>query len=155
MSRDEIKSTIDDFLALIEKGTGSTEVNETKLKLLLDMLALAQQFTAYKFDEKDYIDGPTRAYEDLRTVVAAQFPNYGQYNVAEIVTTNVGEGKAIVGDAIDDIVDIAGDLLEAKWCWENNSPEDGLWHFKNSFESHWSQHLRELQIYLLHLERGT
>ena len=155
MSRSEIKQTIDDFLSLVEKGLVSAEENENQLKLLLDKLAFAQHFVAYKFDEQNYAEEPQKAYEDLRKLVTAQFPNFGCYNVAGDVTKNIGDGKAIVGDAIDDVADIARDLFEAKWCWENNSPEDGLWHFKNSFESHWSQHLRELQIYLLNLERGT
>jgi hypothetical protein len=158
MSRDEIKQTIDDFLLLVEKGCGPTEENEAKLKLLLDKLAFAQHFSTCQFDEKDYADAPRKEYEDLRKLVTAQFPNYGYYNVAEDVTTKIGEGKAIVGDAIDDIADIADiarDLFEAKWCWENNSTEDGLWHFKNEFEIHWKNHLRELQIYLNNLERGT
>jgi hypothetical protein len=123
--------------------------------LLLDKLALAQHFATYKFDERDYADAPDKAYDELRKLVASRFPNYGYYNVAEDVTLKIGESKANVGDAIDDIADIAGDLYETKWCWENNSTEDGLWHFKNNFECHWAQHLRELQIYLLNLERGT
>jgi hypothetical protein len=155
MSRDEIKQTIDDFLSLVEKGCGSTEENEAKLKLLLDKLAFAQHFAAYNFDGTDYADAPSKDYGELRKLVTARFPNYGMYNVAEDVTTNVGQGKAIVGDAIDDITDIVGDLFETKWCWEKNSADDALWHFKFNFESHWSQHLRELQIYLLNFERGT
>lgn len=155
MTRDEIKETIDDFLLLVEKGCGSSQNNEIKLKLLLDKLAMAQDFSSCKFDEKDYAEAPQKTYNDLRALVTAQFPTYGHYNVAEDVTKNVGSGRAIVGDAIDDIADITGDLLEAKWCWENNSIEDGLWHFRNKFEMHWAQHLRELQLYLLNLERGT
>jgi hypothetical protein len=155
MSRDEIKQTIDDFLLLVEKGCGSVEENEAKLKLLLDKLAFAQHSINYKFDEKDYADAPRKKYDELRKLVTAQFPNYGYYNVAEDVTINIGEGKVNVGDAIDDIADMAGDLFEAKWCWENNSTEDGLWHFKNEFEIHWNNHLRGLQIYLINLERGT
>jgi hypothetical protein len=155
MSRDEIKQTIDDFLSLIEKGCGSTEENEAKLKLLLDKLALAQYFVTYKFDKKDYADAPRKTDAELRKMVTVQFPNYGYYNVAEDVTTKIGESNAIVGDAIDDIADIAKELYETKWRWDNNSPEDSLWHFKNNFEMHWGEHLRELQIYLLNLKRGT
>jgi hypothetical protein len=88
-------------------------------------------------------------------LIESRFPNYGYYNVAEDVTQKIGESKATVGDSIDDIADIAGDLYETKWRWENNSPEDGLWFFSNNFQSHWSKHLRELQIYLLNFERGT
>lgn len=155
MSRDEIKQTIEEFLSLVEKGCGSTEANEEKLKLLLDKLALAQHFATYKFDEKDYADAPDTACDELRKLVASRFPNYGYYNVAENVTEDVGEGKTDVGDAIDDIADIAGDLYETKWRWENNSPDDGLWFFRNNFQFHWNEHLRDLQIYLLNLERGT
>jgi hypothetical protein len=155
MSRDEIKQTIDEFLSLVEKGCGSTEKNEAKLKLVLDKLALAQYFATYEFDSKDYADAPRKTDEELQKLVTTQFPNYGYYNVAENVTKDVGEGITNVGDAIDDILDIAKDLYETKWRWENNSPEDGLWFFKNNFQSHWNEHLRGLQIYLLNFERGT
>ena len=155
MSRDEIKQTVDEFLSLVEKGLGSSEENEAKLKLLLDKLALAQHFAIFEFDGKEYAEEPRRDYKELRTLVSARFPNYGNYNVAGDVTTKVGEAEVNVGDAIDDITDIAKDLFEAKFCWENNSPDDGLWYFKFNFDSHWSHHLRGLQIYLLNLERGT
>jgi hypothetical protein len=155
MSRDEIKQTIDQFLLLIEKGYGSVDANAVQLKLFLDKLALAQHFALFKFDEKDYADAPPKAHEDLRKLIVAQFPNYGYYNVAQDVTQRVGDGEVAVGDAIDDIVDIAKDLYEAQWHWEHNSPEDGLWHFANNFQFHWNQHLRELQIYLLNFERDT
>lgn len=155
MTRDEIKQTVDDFVSLVEKGCDSVEENEAKLKLLLDKLALAQHFADYNFDKTDYAEAQTEDYGGRRKLAAARFPHYGIYNVAVDVTKNVGEGKAIVGDSIDDIADITGDLIETKWRWEKNSPEDALCHFKFSFESHWSQHLRELQIYLLNLDRGT
>lgn len=155
MSRDEIKQVIDDFLALVEKGCGSIEENETKLKLLLDKLALAQHFAAYKFDEKVYTEAPSNTEKDLPKLVATRFPKYGYYNVVADVTTKIAETEVNAGDAIDDITDIARDLFETKWRWENNSNDNGLWHFKNSFEIHWAQHLRELQIYLLNFERKT
>ena len=149
MTRDAIKQTIDDFLLLIEKGYESSDSNESHLKLLLDKLAIAQHFASYEFDERDYPEAPKTG--DILALVKKRFPNYGYYNVAEDVLT-AGKGSAIVGDAIDDITDIALDLFETKWRWENNSVEDGLWHFKNHFEIHWARHLRELQLYLLNLE---
>jgi hypothetical protein len=155
MTRDEIKQTIDDFLLLIEKGGGSPEQNEEKLKLLLDQLAMGQHFASYIFDEKDYPEAPEKTARNILDLVKKRFPNYGYYNVAEDVTCNVGKSGTMVGDAIDDINDIALDLIETKWNWENNSIEDGLWHLKNNFETHWGHHLRGLQLYLLHLERAT
>lgn len=155
MSRDEIKQTVDDFLSLVENGCGSPEENEEKLNFLLDKLALAQHFATYVFDDKDYADAPRRDYGELRKLVRAQFPNYGHYNLVKDVTKEIGNTEAIVGDAIDDIVDIAKDLAEVKWRWENNSPDDALWSLKQDFLFHWNEHLRELQIYLLNLERAT
>jgi len=155
MNRDEIKQVIDDFLLLVEKGCESSEENETKLKLLLDKLAMAQHFATYEFDEKDYPEAPKKATGDILAFVKKRFPNYGYYNVAEDVIKNVGKGTTMVGDATDDITDIALDLIETKWCWENNSVEDGVWHFKNHFEMHWGRHLRELQLYLINLELDT
>ena len=155
MTRDEIKQTIDDFLLLIEKGCGSPQQNEIKLELLLDKLAMAQHFATYKFDDTEYEESPQNASEEMRKLVAAQFPKYGHYNTSEDVSQNLGRSSVITGDAIDDIADIAGDLFETKWRWEKNSIDDGLWHFTTMFETHWSLHLRELQLYLLNLERGT
>jgi hypothetical protein len=155
MSRDEIKQSIDDFIVLVEKGCGSIQNNETNLKLLLDRLAMAQHFAAYKFDEGKYAEAPSRAHDELRKRVATRFPNYGYYNLVEDVSQKIGESGLMVGDAIDDIVDITADLLETKWCWEKNSVEDGLWHFKNTFETHWANHLRGLQMYLLNFDRGA
>jgi hypothetical protein len=96
MDRDEIKQTIDDFLLLVEKGCGSAEENETKLKLLLDKLALAQHFAVYEFGSKDYADAPRKTDEELQKLVTTHFPNYGYYNVPEKVTNDVGEGKTNV-----------------------------------------------------------
>jgi hypothetical protein len=93
MSRDEIKQTIDDFLSLIEKGCGTTEENEARLKLLLDKLALAQHSATYKFDKKDYADAPRKIDAELRKMVTVQFPNYGYYNIAEDVTTKIGKQR--------------------------------------------------------------
>ena len=155
MTRNDIKKAVDDFIALIECGCGSIEDNETTLKLLLDQLAMAQHFASSKFDDLEYAEAPVKANDELRKLVTVRFPNYGYYNAAENVTEKISESGVTVGDAIDDIMDIAGDLFESKWRWEKNSAEDGLWYFKNSFETHWRDHLRELQVYLLNLDRGT
>ncbi|MFN7134579.1 MAG: DUF5063 domain-containing protein, partial [Myxococcales bacterium] len=56
--------------------------------------------------------------------------------------------QIMVGDAIDDIVDIANDLQQVVWRWETTSEADALWHFRFSFTSHWGAHLRALQLYL-------
>lgn len=147
MTRDEIRSSILFLLEVIE-GDYLADERESKLSLALDRLALAQHYAEYTFDETDYPDAPQLTYDVLRDLISVRFPDCGYYNVAADITTVIGEGTANVGDAIDDICDIASDLYEVRWCWENTSINDALWHFKQGFWSHWGRHLRELQLYL-------
>ena len=59
----------------------------------------------------------------------------------------VGEAALNVGDAVDDIADIAMDLDDVLCRW-TESPDDALWHFVHGFNAHWGEHLRALQLYL-------
>ncbi len=148
MDRKEIRTTIRDFLNLLESTELSVEQTEDKLPTFLDRLALAQSYVSFTFDETDYPASPNQSYDDLRALVSKRFPNYGYYNVAEPITTNIGEAGTIVGDAIDDLADIAKDLYDVEWCWANTSEADALFHFQNDFMYHWRRHLRSLQLYL-------
>ena len=154
MTRDEIRNVIDDYLALVESDDGDLENREATLKGALDRLALAYHFADFTFDESSYPDAPQSDYAALRKRVETRFPNYGYYNTPNEITTNLEQSKMLVGDAIDDIADIARDLREVVWCWDNTSVEDALWHFKFGYESHWGMHLRCLQLYLLALNWG-
>ena len=84
----------------------------------------------------------------------ARFPNLGPYNVAQYTTTQLGESGCIIGDAVEDLADIALDLLEVEWRWEHNSEDDAMWSLKNSFLHHWGEHLRCLQLYLHRFRDG-
>ena len=64
------------------------------------------------------------------------------------LSDSIENSDIIVGDAIDDICDIVGDLQEVLWCFENTSENDALWHYEINFRSHWGRHLRDLQLYL-------
>ena len=147
MKREEIKQAIVDYLALLE-NVDSVEEREIKLKFALDKLALAYHFADYVFDETDYADAPHEDYEKLYKIVCEKFPNFSYYNGAGKISTHLGAIDFVVGDAIDDIADIAIDLSEVIYRWKNTSTDDALWHFKFTFESHWEKHLRNLQLYL-------
>jgi len=148
MTKEEIYQAILNYLEVV-KGNYSVEEREEKLKLTLDKLALAYHFADFEFDKTDYPNAPRENYGELREVVSKNFPNCGYYNVANEVSIKIGESSTSVGDAIDDICDLAIDFSEVLWCWENTSIEDALWHFRQSYEYHWGHHLRELQLYLL------
>ncbi|HNP36027.1 MAG TPA: DUF5063 domain-containing protein [Woeseiaceae bacterium] len=152
MKPPEIRNAIRDYLNLVESTDGSTEDAESRLVPVLDRLALAQSFVSFTFDETDYPDSPDQNYDDLRKLVSKRFPNYGYYNVADPITSNIGEAGASVGDAIDDLADIARDLYDVEWYWANTSEANALFHLQQSYRTHWRRHLREFQVYLDALE---
>lgn len=154
MNRDEIHEAISDFLALLN-GKEDVEAREAVLALALDRLALAYHFADYKFDETDYPDAPRKDYQELRKIVSALFPEYGYYNVTARISVEISEGGLHVGDAIDDITDIAIDMNEVLWLWENTSVDNALWEFRQGYENHWGMHLRCLQLYILANSRGA
>ena len=53
----------------------------------------------------------------------------------------------MLGDAIDDLGDIANELGETLWRWDHLGPDDAHRHFRQMF-FHWGSHLRELQSFL-------
>lgn len=152
MDQNDIRTAIRDFLGLLESDDVSVGQAEERLPTLLDRLAIAQSYVSFTFDETDHPDAADQSYDDLRAIASKRFPNYGYYNVAESITTNIGESETMVGDAIDDLADIARDLYDVEWYWSNTSEADALFHFENDFKYHWRRHLRGLQLYLDALE---
>ena len=142
----DIRALVNQFIALLDDGEVA---DDEALSLLLDKLAFAQHFVEFTFDEADYPDAPRRDQSELRRLVSRRFPDYGFYNVPVSVTKEIAESKCMVADAIDDILDIANDLLEVEWQWANTSEANALWHFQHSYSSHWQGHLRGLQFYIL------
>ncbi len=154
MTRDDIHKVIEEFLALVETGQENVEQNEKALAALLDKIALASRYTDHKPDEEKYVGAPKEEAQSLRRLICSRFPNFGYYNLPENFTTEISESGIVVGDAIDDILDITLELKGVEWCWQNISVDNALWCFRNGFDTHWGLHLRELQLYLLALERG-
>ena len=148
MRSTDIKAAIREFLSLLEDDTVTAQQAEALLPQLLDQLALAQSHVSYVYDDREHPVAPTPAYEALRARVAARFPDYGYYNIAEHVVSDIGRSGTIVGDAIDDLADIARDLYAVEWYWSNTGEADALWHFEQDFRHHWRSHLRGLQLYL-------
>lgn len=139
---------------MVESGQENVEQNEKTLTALLDHIALASHYIDQKPDEVEYIDTPKEEAKPLRQLICSRFPNFGYYNSPENFTTEISESGIVVGDAIDDILDITLELKSVEWCWQNISVANALWRFRNGFDTHWGLHLRELQLYLMVLERG-
>ena len=154
VSPNEIRDACAEFIALIHDTGASVEERVQQLRRVLDRLALIQHDVDDTFDGADYSEPPEKDYDALRKLVSSRFPNFGYYNVPIWVTREIGTSNMGIGDAIDDIVDIAADLRGVLWRFDHASSDDALWYFKFSYAAHWEEHLRDLQVYLQRLADG-
>jgi hypothetical protein len=149
IDRQELYSSTLSFLEFLENGDSNSAIEAEALELALDKLALISHFVGdVPDDEKEYSEAPDRDYSRWRELLGKRFPSLGYYNIPSTISINIGEAEIHTGDALDDLADIANELSEFVWRWQNNSENDALWHFRFSYESHWESHLRSLQMYL-------
>ena len=147
------------FLALFDETERSVDEREEQLTLLLDELAVLVGKVPSHLVFDDFPDAP-EPEEDFQALysysnVGKQFPNFGYYNTVSDTTKNIAETQVVVGDAIDDISDIARELREVLWIWETAGADAALWKFREMYRVHWGEHLRELQRYLFAYSRGV
>ena len=109
----------------------------------LDELAIAYYSTPPGLPDEDASDPPEPAL--TYASIGARFPELGFYGVASPAELT---GSVMLGDAIDDVLDIARDLSEVIWRFENVGSDDANWHFRLLFQCHWGVHLRDLARYL-------
>ena len=110
----------------------------------LDALATAYHVTPAGASSEEDLDPPEHDYDATSAKIAPRFPMLGYYSVADPLTTN---GSFSLGDAIDDLADIANELSETLWRWDHLGPDDAHWHF-HAMYMHWGWHMRELQTFL-------
>jgi len=131
------------FLSLILEGAPPAD---EVLARALDELALAYHDTPDGEPHQNESEPPKTDYEGARSRLSERFPHYGHYPVAWPLS-NLDE-KPVLGDAIDDLADICGDLQKAIWRFEVLGPDDAHWHFKLQYQIHWGRHLRQVAYYL-------
>jgi hypothetical protein len=149
IDRQEIYSSALNFLELLKKGDSNIPAETESLELALDKLALIYHYVGdVSDDENEYSKSYNREYFRWREIFGRRFPNLGYYNIPSTISVKIGEAEIHTGDALDDLADIATELSEFIWRWQNNSENNALWHFRLSYEIHWGSHLRSLQMYL-------
>lgn len=110
----------------------------------LDELALSYHDTPHGDpDESEERPEPEGRVEHAE--IGRRFPTLGYYGSADPKEV---PGEALVGDAIDDIMDITNDLKEVLWRFDRFGPADAHWHFRFLYQVHWGEHLRNLARYL-------
>ena len=149
IDRQDIYSTALRFLELLRNEKSGAQIEIESLELALDQLALAHHFIGDAInDDNEYPDPPAKDDSQWRELIGKRFQNLGYYNIPIAISTNIGESEMGTGDAIDDLVDIASELSEFVWRWENTSENNALWYLQFTYKTHWGNHLRDLQMYL-------
>jgi len=131
--------------SFLDVAFGPTAPELAALGQALDELALVSHTTPAGAPSDRNIEPPPVDQKATRTRIEARFSALGLYGVADPLELS---GEPMVGDAIDDIADIADEVSAIVWRWDNLGPEDACWHFHQTYRVHWGRHLRELQSYL-------
>jgi hypothetical protein len=142
-------AAIRDYLDAVESGP---TLSLRELARAIDALVMAVQ-DCPAGDPAD-ADGPRpeRDYKSGYHRLGERFKGLGYYGMADPLVLE--PTSAMVGNAIDDLTDISGDLREVLWRYETLGADDALWHFHFLFLIHWGQHARELSLYLHALIRA-
>jgi hypothetical protein len=111
----------------------------------LDRLACASHATRAHDLESNAIP-PAIDASAIRRRAQTAFPTLGYY--ACVCPEPVSNAAITVGDAIEDIVEIAAELASVEWRWRNTSEADAIAHYNFGFHTHWGRHLLNLRSYL-------
>jgi hypothetical protein len=73
-------------------------------------------------------DLPKRDWETVYKQIAARFPAYGLYAVADPLASR--DAAMMTGDAIDDLADLTSDLREVLWRGDQCGPDEAAWYLR-------------------------
>jgi hypothetical protein len=143
-TRAHITAAIQHYLGVLEGKGGATLYDLAKA---LDRLVTTYHGTpdvapdttevsaAPRVEEKPIIDAATAAFPDL--------------DFYWLVDPDGGPEQQLGASyAVGDLAEIAADLVEVLWLFENASHNDAVWQFRWGYQYHWGKHLHELRPYL-------
>lgn len=139
------------LLDFVQQATPTTPADWPELVRLLDGVALARHACpteSWDYDDEQHGPLPARSYDEWRRVIGPRFPNFGFYwDVLDPFDPARAENVGL-GDAIDDLADIARDLEQAVLVRDRLGEREGRLALGDAFDVHVGDHLRSLQRYL-------
>ena len=134
------------YFQVIETPPADEIARLRALGVVLDQLSNAYAAAP----EAPFVDGndpPERHdYKAMCDRVRQAFPKFGYYAVVDPVPDP--DAEVTMGDAIDDMADIALDLQQVLWLWDHARQDEAVWLFQFGYRSHWGAHLHELRRYV-------
>ncbi|WP_230273469.1 DUF5063 domain-containing protein [Deinococcus sp. 6YEL10] len=115
---------------------------------LADLLdGLRREVQALPFGVPDADDLPREAYRDLRARIAQAWPEPGFYDPATGRALGHCDLPAEIGDALDDLTDLALDLSTALALADADEADALAW-LRFSHDSHWGDHVQDVTPHL-------
>lgn len=156
MESNDVKIAVSHFLELVVNGRDDERENIRALIVALDMLAWMQHVVDVPDEASDperpgsdaSQEAPEREYAKMRALVGQQFPSFGYYSTPANPVDQNGEAEMITGDAVADLANIACELYEVAWRFQNTDTNDALRAFSEGYRQSWRSHLRTLQWYI-------
>lgn len=127
--------------ALLERG----DCTPSELADLLDGLRREVQALPFNIPDADTL--PREAYRDLRAQIAAAWPELGFYDPAIGRALGHCDLPAEIGDALDDLTDLALDLGTALALADTDEADALAW-LRWSHDSHWGDHAQDITRHL-------
>lgn len=115
---------------------------------LADLLdGLRREVQGLPFGVPDADDLPREAYRDLRARIARAWPESGFYDPATGRALGHCDLPAEIGDALDDLTDLALDLGTALALADTDEADALAW-LRWSHHSHWGDHVQDVTPHL-------
>jgi hypothetical protein len=149
---------VERLLAAIE-GSSAENGNINELSSALDLFMFAH-WALFSDDicpiETSDREPPQSNYQAEYAALGRRFPQLGFYRTAASLLIKSTEDalETAVGDAIDDLSDIAAALREVCWFEEHESRREALAALRFRYESHLWMHILPLRMYLEELKRN-
>lgn len=135
-------SAAKNFLEVVWEGDAPSDA---ELTAALDRLLLVYSETPEMDYEAGALDPPDIGWKKRWDQAAKRFPDFGFYAVAD--TLHLDTAGWSIGDAVDDVADITGEINDVVFYSEHEGAEQALKHFCSMY-SHWGKHARDLLQYL-------
>jgi hypothetical protein len=142
--RENISSAIRRYLDALEGKNGATLHDLAKA---LDGLVVAYHQTPdVEPDTTDASLAPSVDEATISDAASEAVPDLGWY---ALVDPQGGQNQKIgMSIAVSDLAEIASDLSEVLWLFENAGHNDAVWDFRFGYQTHWGRHLHEVRTYL-------
>ena len=145
-ARERITSVINEYLAVLQRKSVDTLKELGDLARAMDRLVLCYHDTPDVGPDTTNSEAPRVDKAPFIERATAAFPELGWY---ALVDPEGDPGQQVgMSIAVGDLVEIAADLMEVLWLFDNASENDAIWQFRWGYQNHWGRHLHELRVYL-------